>query len=483
MKKILIIILLFSLQSRLHAQFLDSLQVKAGTSASIASRDYLPLWLQANQFGTVADRKSDFTTHVSLYNSNRIGNKTTVYDTPGDDHALYLSYGLDAYNNDHLQKTFFEQAFVKAKYRKLTLSMGRFEQIIGEVDHDLSSGSLGVSSNARPIPQLNLSLDYTDIPFTNGWFQFKFMFTHGWMGNDQFLQHAFLHEDNLYVRFGKHKLKLYLGLQHYAVWGGERAGYYDLDRSLKGFFQVISGISANDGSTNGERLTNRPGDQRGVVEGGAEWENDNVKFQLNAQMPFDTGQGLTYKNIDHLVSLNIYNKQPDAIFKKLVLEFIYTKQMNDFYSQQYRESYYNNGVYRTGWEFDDHIIGTPLFINRVRAQDYFPDVKPYNWSGSTAAIQPLSNIVSNRVVGGHVGTVLALTDQLSSKTMLTYTQNYGNYNVTYFDTYKKQFYSLEELSYRLKDSPLSIKASFAWDAGDLSQNFGSMIGIQWQLRK
>jgi len=482
MKRIFTIIFLFTLQSQLHAQFLDSLQVKAGTSASIASRDYLPLWLQANQFGTVADRKSDFTTHVSLYNSNRIGAKTTIYDTPADDKALYLSYGLDAYNNDHLQKTFFEQAFGKARYKNLTLSVGRFEQIVGEVDHDLSSGSLGVSSNARPIPQINLSLDYTDIPFTDGWFQFKGMFTHGWMGNDQFLKNSYLHEKNLYVRFGKHKLKLYLGIQHYAVWGGEREGFRNLDRSLGGFFKVITGIAGDDGSTTGQIRPNRPGDQRGVVEGGAEWENDNVKFQLNAQMPFDTGQGLTYRNQDHLVSLNITNKQPDAILQKVVLEFIYTKQMNNFYPTQYRESYYNNGVYRTGWEFDDHIIGTPLFINRVRAQDYFPDVKPFNWNGPTAVILPFSNIVSNRTVGGHVGTVIAITRNLTSKTMLTYTQNYGNYNVSYFDKYKAQFYSLEELRYQLIDSPLSIKASFAYDAGDLSQNFGSMIGIQWQLR-
>ena len=481
MKKFIIIIFLVSLQFGLHAQILDSLQVKAGTSASIASRDYLPLWLQANKFGTVSDQKSDFTTHISITNTNRIGNAPTVYDTESDDKALYLKYGIDAYNNDHLNKTFFEQAYIKARYRKLTLSFGRFEQMIGEVDPDLSSGSLGVSNNARPIPQINLALDYTDIPFTNGWFQFKGMFTHGWMGEDQYLKHAYLHEKNLYVRFGKHKLKLYLGIQHYAVWAGEGHGL-DLDRSLNGFFQVITGISGDDGSTSGQLYPNRPGDQRGVVEGGAEWENDNVKFQLNAQMPFDTGQGLTYKNIDHLVSLNITNKQPDAILKKVTLEFIYTKQMNDFYALQFRESYYNNGIYRTGWEYDDHIVGTPLFINRVRAQDYFPDVKPFDWNNPNAKTQPFSNIVSNRTVGGHIGTVFAITRDLTSKTLLTYTQNYGNYNVTYFNKYKAQFYSLEELNWRLHDSPLSIKASFAYDAGDLSQNFGSMIGIQWQLR-
>jgi hypothetical protein len=189
------------------------------------------------------------------------------------------------------------------------------------------------------------------------------------MGEDQFMKHAYLHEKNIYFRLGKHKLKLYGGVQHYAVWGGYRPDFFKTDRSLKGWLNVVSGIEINDGSVTDGSLPNRPGDQRGVIEVGAEWENDDFKFQVNNQTPFDSGQGIDIRNIDRLLSLNITNKKEGGIFKKLTLEFIHTTQSNDFYNLKYRESYYNNGIYRTGWEYNDMIVGTPLFTNRWRASN------------------------------------------------------------------------------------------------------------------
>jgi hypothetical protein len=481
MKKLFVIALLLVLKHSAKAQFLDSLQLQVGTQVAVASKDYLPFWLVSNRFGVISDQKFDFTTHVKATNSHRIGAPTTIYNE--NDKGLYISYGADIYNNDHLKKNIVEQAYIKARYKNITFSAGRFEQIIGEVDHDLSSGSLGVSGNALPITKLNLSMEYTDIPLTNGWVQFKGMFSHGWMGPDQFMKHAYLHEKNLYFRIGKHKLKLYGGIQHYAVWGGDRADFFKTDRSWKGFLNVVTGIEANDGSVVTDILPNRPGDHRGVIEYGGEWEDDNIKIQLNSQTPFDSGQGIDVRNMDRLVSLNFINKRESSIWKKMVFEFIYTKQMNDYYPEQVRESYYNNGIYRTGWEYNDHVVGTPLFINRVRGAKYFDDIKPHNWNGSILLIPGMDNIIGNRVVGGNIGTILALTDNLSSKTHITYTNNYGAFIKNDFTPYKSQWYTMQEFSWQMPHSQLSLTGTLAYDFGQLSTNFGSMIGVQWQLRK
>jgi hypothetical protein len=482
MKNLLIMVVFLLLGITAKAQFLDSLQVQAGTSVTIASKDYLPLWLVANRFGVISDQKFDFSTHLRATNSHRLGPRAVSPDNL-DNKAFYIDYGVDLYNNDHLHKTIVQEAFVKARYKHLQLSAGRFKQIIGEVDPDLSSGSLGVSGNALPIPKVNLSIAYTDVPFTNGWVQFKGMISHGWMGDHQFLKGACLHEKNLYLRLGKNKLKIYGGIQHYTIWGGYRDGFFSLDRSFKGFLDVFLGKEANDGSVFGDIAPNRPGDQRGIIEAGAEWENDDIKINLNNQTPFDMGQNIDIRNIDRLLSLNITNKKPDAILKKIVVEFLHTKQMNDFYAQRFRESYYNNGIYRTGWEYNDHIIGTPLFINRVRGAQYFDNVKPFDWNAPTSTIPPLSNIISNRVVGGHVGFLYAITRQFAGKTLITYTNNYGNYNAPNFDPSKSQWYSLQEFDWNLPDTQLSFSVSMAYDWGQLSNNFGSMIGLQWQLRK
>lgn len=481
MKKYIILILLFAIQTGVKAQFLDSLQVQAGTSVSVAGKDYLPLWLVANRFGVISDQRFDFSTHLRATNAHRLGPALSDYDK--GDRGFYIDYGIDVYNNNHLKKFLFQEAFIRAKYKNVALTAGRFKQIIGEVDPDLSSGSLGVSGNSLPIPKISFSVAYSNLPFTNGWVQFKGQISHGWMGEDQFMKHAYLHEKNFYLRVGKHKLKLYGGVQHYAVWGGSRDDLFSLDKSWAGFFNVLLVKEANDGSVFGTVAPNRPGDHRGVLEAGAEWENDDIKIQLNNQTPFDMGQGIDPRNIDRLLSLNITNKKPDAKLKKVVLEFIYTKQMNDFYKQQYRESYYNNGIYRTGWEYNDHIIGTPLFINRQRGQNYFPGVHPYDWDAPANTINALDNIIGNRVVGGHAAFLYALTKQVMSKTLLTYTKNYGDFRVGVFSPDKSQWYSLQQLSWAMPDTQLSLTGSIAYDWGQLSNNFGSMIGLQWQLKK
>ncbi|MET1055141.1 MAG: capsule assembly Wzi family protein [Pedobacter sp.] len=459
---------------------MDSLQLQVGTIASVASKDYMPLWLVSNRFGIITDKKSDFSTHVRITNSNRIGPAVSIYD--GDDRGIYFDYGLDVYNNNSFKKNIIQEGYLKVRYKNLTFSGGRFKQIIGEVDHDLSSGSLGVSGNALPIPKLNLALEYTDIPFTNGWIQFKGMISHGWMGDEQFMKHAYLHEKNIYFRIGKNKLKLYGGIQHYAVWGGGRDDFFKTDNSFKGWLNVVTGIEANDGSVVNGSNPNRPGDQRGDIEFGAEWENDDIKFQLNNQTPFDSGQGIDIRNIDRLLSLNITNKKEGGILKKLTLEFIHTTQSNDFYVAQFRESYYNNGIYRTGWEYNRQIIGTPLFINRSRGSKYFDSIEPYDWDAPQSTIYANSNIIGNRILGGHVGALYQITDEITGKSLITYTKNYGYFGNNVFSPYKNQWYSLQEVSWTIPKTKLSFTGAIAYDFGDLSTNFGTLLGLQWQLR-
>jgi len=483
MKKLFSIILLLLLQVAAKAQFLDSLQVKAGTSVTVASKDYLPLWLVANRFGVISDQQFDFSTHFRLSNTNIVQFGTPTIYNKNEDNALHIDYGIDVYNNNHLKKTIIQEGFVRVKYRKATFSAGRFKQVIGEMDHDLSSGSLGLSGNALPVPKLNLAIDYFNIPFTNGWVQAKGMISHGWMGNDQFLKNAYLHEKNVYLRIGKNKLKLYGGLQHYAVWGGERDNFFALDRSWAGFWNVFLVKEANDGSVVTDILPNRAGDHRGVIEAGAEWENDDYRINLNNQTPFDMGQNIDTRNIDRLLSLSFYNKKPEAKLKKVVVEFIHTKQMNDFYAEHVRESYYNNGIYRTGWSYNERILGTPLFIDRQRGSKYFDDVEPYDWDGPTSEIQPTTNVISNRVVGGHVGVDYEVQKGLTSRTLLTYTNNFGNYNARQFrDRSYSQWYSMQQFSWIVPQTQLSLTGTIAYDFGSLSNNFGSMIGLQWQLR-
>lgn len=470
----------FVFKFQAKSQLLDSLHIEVGTIGTAASRDYLPLWMVANKFGVISDQKFDFSTNFRISSSYRLGEEyNPIYDN--QDKGFYFDYSINIYNNNHFGKILIPEAYVKARYKKFKLSIGRFKQIIGEVNPELSSGSLGVSGNATPIPQISLSLDYTDIPFTNGFAQFKGQFSHGWMGKNQFLKNAFLHEKNLYIRIGRNKLKLYGGVQHYAVWAGTSKRFPKLDRSLKAYLNVVLAREANDGTVPDDILPNRVGDHRGVIEAGAEWENDIVKISLNNQTPFETGQGIDIRNIDKLVSLNITNKTEDAVVRSLVLEFIYTKQMNNFYDPQYRESYYNNGVYATGWEYNDNIIGTPLFINRVRGARYFNNILPYDWGGDPSKVEGLTNIINNRIIGGHIGMKFRLQDNLLVQTMLTITGNYGNSDVGNFFPSKVQGYTFQQVEHRLNNKYLSLTGGLGYDFGQLSNDIGLLFGLKYNF--
>jgi len=490
---VLLLLLLFC-RNTVSAQYIDSLRIYVGTTGTVASKDYQPLWIVANRFGVIEDRKSDLASYIRLANSHVLFTKKSTSAQSGRDSSSsvvkkgLLSYGANFNYNQHFQQGVFQQAYAKLSFNGWELRGGRFEHIVGENDPDLSSGSLGVSGNALPIPQIQAILtEYKNIPFTNGWLQFKGSFSHGWMGNNRYMKDSYLHQKTFYGRIGKNKLKLFGGIQHFAEWGGGRKEWTTLDRSWKGFLNVILVREADDGSVDfglpRDDLKHRPnkaGDHRGAVEIGGEWENDKIGFKLYHQTPFDMGQGITPKNIDKLLGLTIVNKNPDFLLKKLVLEFIHTKQMTSFDAARHRESYYNNGVYRTGWEYEDRIIGTPLMVNRIRASKYFDDVVPFDWdrAGTTS---PNGNIMNNRIVGGHAGFILAAGNTLRTKTLLTYVRHYPGFgNQGPFSPVKKQWYSLQEVSWHPKGN-LSFKGGLAYDFGELSKNVGGLLGVEWQV--
>lgn len=461
--------------SAIRAQFADSLEVRIGTRATIATKDYQPFWLTANKFGTISNRKSDLSTYIRASNAHSFGGE-------GD---WRLQYGVSIYNNNHFRRNFFEEAYVKFAFKKLELRAGRYEEIIGEVDPDLSSGSLGVSGNALPIPKVSIGLkEYADVPFTNGWLQVKGQFSHGWMGRNQFIPYAFLHEKNFYLRIGKKKLRVYGGIQHYAVWGGNRKDLPKIKNSFKDYLDVVFVKEADDGTVVSDEIRpNRPGDHRGVLEGGLEWENENVAFRAYRQAPFETGQNVDFRNTDALMGISFRDKREGAVLLKATLELINTKKMNDWHPRQVRESYYNNGVYLTGWEYENHIIGTPLFVNRSRGQYYFDDTQPFDYSERWNVIRNKGwNIINNRVSGVHLGALYRIGSVLEGKTMLTYTKNFGTYDPGPIDSPLSQWYAMQQVRYNAPVPGLTLTGTVGLDGGDMSKTAGFMLGVEWLFR-
>lgn len=452
----------------------DSLKLSVSTTATAASKDFLPFWLVANRYGTIKDRKSDVSTNIYLANEHTTRNQN-----------FSISYTFDLYNNNHFRDFTVVEANVKATYKGWQIRVGRYREIIGEVDPTLSTGSLGLSANALPIPKISIAVpDYKEVPFTNGWLQFKGLLSHGWMGKDRYYE-SYLHEKAFFLRIGRGKLKLFGGAVHFGEWGGKR-GNFSLDRSWTGFWDVLLVKEANDGSTPSwsNRRPNRAGDQRGTLEFGANFETNYGDWHFYNQMFFESGTGIDIKNIDRLAGLSLTFKDRKKKIKKVLAEFIYTKQMEDYGKE--RQSYYNNGLYKTGWEYKNMIIGTPLFVNRVRGSHFLP-IEPYDWQRNEAIegkINGNSNIVSNRIVGVNIGAEYEPFHRFYFKTLLTYNVHFMDRSAIkkIVNNRYRQFYSLQSVSYLL-DSRWQLTGEVAWDTGQFYGNFGLGLGVKYKFFK
>ena len=467
---------------KVSAQFADSLQLEVGTVASVASREYQPLWLIANKFGTIADRKSDLSSHLSIANIHRFAGSKKIDITYK---PYYISYGASVYNNNHFNETFITEAYLKTGYKKLEFRAGRFLETTGEMNAEVSSGSLGISGNALPIPKIGFAFtDYVPVPFTRGFVQIRGQISHGWFGTDRYMKDAFYHEKIFYMQLGKKKFKLYGGVQHFVEWGGRR-GRIQLEKSWKGFLDVLLVRASDDGSvgtnTNGI-LPNRPGDQRGLVEAGFKFDAKTVLIHGYQQTLFETGRDVDIRNDSRIIGLQVASKKSTSILQNITVELLFTKNMLDFVEIRDRQSFYNNGYYKTGWEYKDNIVGTPLFINRVRGSKYFSSITPYNWNAPDNTIISNTNIINNRVVDFHLGMLLRFSKVLDGKTMVTYTNNYGTYNTASpFVPNKKQLYTMQQLQYKSPVPGLIITAAVGFDAGDLSDNTGFLFGVKKQF--
>ncbi|RYY63080.1 MAG: hypothetical protein EOO05_00295 [Chitinophagaceae bacterium] len=469
-----------------RSQLLDSLNVSVGTVVTGASKGYQPFWNSAKRWGTISESKFDASTFVMLSNSNTLA-RLKGYDTTetGRRRALTLKYGAALYNNNHFEDMLLEQAYAKLSLGAFQVAIGRYEDPTGDMDHQLSMGSFGVSGNALPVPKLSISIPvYTPIHLLNDYVSVKGTLAHGWFGNNRFMQDAFYHEKTFYLKFGKKRFKYYGGLQHFGEWGGHRKNFI-LDRSFQGFLDVLLVKEANDGSVPNNIAPSRAGDQRGLLEAGIDYEGDKILWHGYAQMPFESGEEVDIRNRSFQAGVHLQFVEPKTTgISKLLVEFIFTKDMNDFVIDRQRQSYYNNGAYRTGWEYEDRVVGTPVFINRIRTSKYFPSVIPFEWQKLDSSFPGNKNILNNRVVGGNLGLFLNIVKGVTMRSIWTITKNYGDLDpASLYKPNKFQAYTLNEFYFAPTASKFDFMFGIAYDFGDLTKNVGAIAGCRYSLRK
>lgn len=488
MKIFLLALFLLSASQPSRAQLSDSLRLAVGTVATLSAKDYQPLWLVANHNGTLTDQRADLATYVSLRNEHHLTNRPgpAADGTTSPRRGFYLRYGATGYVNNHFRDFFLAEGYAQAGYKTWQLRAGRYRETTGEVDPTLSSGSLGISGNALPVPKLELAVtEYTPVPFTKGLVQFRGQFAHGWLGTAGDIKKTYLHQKSFYLQVGRARFSVYGGLTHFAQWGGS----FPVGRAphrFQDYLRIIVGASGKGHDPVYQQgpidVANAVGNHLLIPDFGLRLRHGRATFRLYTQTLFEKGIGdsANANRRDQLAGLKILSRdrlvglsweRPGGLgVQKILVEGIYTKYQGGPIIYQGRDNYYNNGTYTMGWQYQNRILGTPLFINQQRARHYALDPSVLNgWQ-----------VVSNRIIGGHLGAKGSLTPRLDVRVLATYVQHYGNYyNDAAFAPARKQAHLLVEVPYRWPHA--TITAALGGDYGDLATATAGLLRLEWHL--
>ncbi|WP_321290653.1 capsule assembly Wzi family protein [uncultured Sunxiuqinia sp.] len=486
-----------------------------------------PFWFYSNTCGQVEKSKKSGQYFVGeLYCSKQVG-------------KISMVSGIELINYDVGKKNILTQLFLNLRYKKLLLRIGKERFTIGQYGDNLSSGSMFISSNARPLPRIGIGYyDYENVPFSNGWLVFKgachlvlLNDDRGEKGTDK----PYLHEKFLYIKTNNKFLNLWLGMNHSVLMGGAYPGGFripvDFDASFFG-----KGSNKFPKSFQGEQ-NNAAGAHFGLFDFGAKFQRSLWQIQTWYQKPISDGSGLhgIFKmNHDKVIGVNLefYGKR---IINHFVFEYLKTDHQSgkgipnfprnselgnidaiedyDFYLYQNygittsgiskeefikyllvyinggeklggRDNYYNNGMYHMGNSYHGNSIGTPLFFTESDAEF---------WRGASKFSYD-HYFISNRVIAYHFGISGWFGQRINYRLLQTFSINKGSYAGKYqgifnwneqpnyfFSKGLHQNYFLFELNYFLKETPLVLSISEGWDMGQIAKSNAFQFSVSWML--
>ncbi len=480
---LLALILLFSPCA--HAQLSKGLSYSVESGATPSSGSHTPFWLTANKHG------------LSSIQKNNAYLAAGVFRNMEADKKFSYAFGLELAALHRFTSSYVvQQAYADVRYGFWELSVGSKERGSELKNDALSTGGMTFSTNARPIPQVRLSIPhYIPFPGTRGWLHLKGHLAYGRFTDEQFQQdftqkrssyvtNALYHSKSFFLKMEKEPLPLTVefGMEMAAQFGGEC--HYSEDNILASphgfmdYLRVIFPMSGGEGSSESDQI-NIYGKHLGSYNFSVGYRCPEWKVRGYYEHYFDDGSGMMMKYgfwRDCLAGVEV-TLPKNPLVETVVGEFLYTKHqsgafhsplqgMNEKYTGA--DNYYNNGQY-AGWEHWGQGIGNPLLIAPLYNEDGGLDFR------------------SNRVKAFHVGFCGKPSSQLGYRVLMSFAQHWGTYGSP-FQEIKSNKNALVEVAYSPKQlAGWSFTLAGAVDGGDLiGKSQGGMLTVRktgWIGRK
>jgi len=461
--------------SRIENTTLYNIEVQG----SAATGKHTPFWISSNRYGTVPLEANNGYLRPSIQHNQSLG------------HNFYWTASLDAIlTAPRYKHVYIQQLYAGIGYKNLLLTIGSKENYSSMWDKKLSSGDLIRSSNARPVPEISISIpEFLTVPYTKGWLHFRGLMSVGRsfdnnylkdyiQTNQLYIQNILWHDKSLFVRLKdtRENFPLYLsfGLQHSAQWGGTSTNpaLGKQPQSFKDFIRIFFAKAGGEDSSESAQI-NVLGSHHISYDFHAGFAKEKWELQAYYQhLSADKSGVLFYNKIDGLWGTQLDLHQFPWI-RKIVLEYIITKDQSgplhyigfDHNAHPGRgggaDNYYNNDEYTTGYSYFNRGKGTPLIPS--------PE---YNQDGSLG-------FKNTRIKDFHIGIEGELSSQLSYRTLATIMNGWGT---PYKPFLKKQtgVSFLVELNYTHPQlSGWSFTGGIAGDTGDIlgNKSYGFTLGI------
>lgn len=300
--------------------------------------------------------KDNYDSFWMTHNKNGVNLSEKIFSFQSESYFNHLQLNLNLYSNKK-DLMIGESFLMYSLNENLNLKIGKYYRDFSNyLNDDLSSGSMLISNNAKPMPKIGIL--YSISPKTNQSITFNAGIAHAnFKSSEIYTSSPMLHEKFVYIQKKWQSLLLNFGIVHEAVWGGATEENGEFPDSFKDFLKVF--ISADGPLLEGQEHANALGNHLGIWDFNLQWSSNEKKYSIYYQHFFEDTSGLRFDNkYDGLWGFELVDIKRDF---NLLLEYLSTS--NQFNNPPYvNESYYNHFEYIEGWSYDRFSIGNP-FIN------------------------------------------------------------------------------------------------------------------------
>ncbi len=469
----------------------DSLFSQVSIGGISASEEFLPYLLEHNRWGEVNPDQSLFLISETYYSHSF--NKDWSIES-----------GLTFRNNR------FSEYFAKGQWREFNLTIGAKKEQIGGLNSELTIVNYGLSRNALPVPMLEISLDYWDIPYTNGIVKLKGRLGQRWLESGRYQSNAAIHNKDIFIKFDFNKsigFEVSTGFVHIAQYAGTDPFGVEQPNSISDWWDVFLGKGGAEGQgTTGE--DNARGNHLGMYEIIFKKRINEHNLTLDYQSPYDDRGSLQYISLkSFLVALNWELPKSSSILKELQLEYTQsahqsgpgipdatpqypTVEANFGYKFGGRDDFHNNWLYRSGYTYKGMIMGNPLFHTYSWTQNFWSPYPIYEVS-----------IPNNRIYAFNVSARGNILEGLDYKLQFVRSENYGSYKGLYDGRFNwggvqsdplfpyvykgglVQHFTSLQLTFQsnLFGQSIILQSLIGYDFGDMYKNIGAELSMSYLL--